>query len=81
MDTVDKIVEDENPDVKLVFTSELALKRSIRKKYPLRGYTQERKQEIWDATFDDNKRWLGMTPKDMEDYLDKQWEEYKSNNI
>jgi len=57
-------------NIPLVFSSELALKRSIRKKYPLRNFSQERKQEIWDATFEDNKKYIGMSKDDMENYMD-----------
>lgn len=54
--------------VELIFTSELALKRSIRKKYP------ELNKEQREATFEDQKKWIGV---DVEEYLDKEYEEYK----
>ena len=55
----------------LIFTSELALKRSIRRKYPKLTVEQ------WKATFDDQKKYVGDT---TEKILDRQWKEYKENN-
>ena len=56
----------------LVFTSELALKRSIRKKYPTLTKDQ------WKATFNDLKKYVNQGT--TEQILDRQWEEYKRNN-
>lgn len=55
----------------LVFTSELALKRSIRKKYPKLSLEQ------WKATFEDQKQYIGDS---TEKIIDKKWEEYKKEN-
>jgi len=46
--------------VPLVFTSELALKRSIRLKYP--GLTKDQ----WKATFDDQKKYIGWKESDLD---------------
>ena len=55
----------------LVFTSELALKRSIRQKYPKMDVAQ------WKATFNDQKKFIGI---DTEEYLDMKWKEYKETH-
>jgi len=68
--------------VDLVFTSENALRRSIRKKYPLENFSEEEREKVWDATFEDNKQWVGMTKQDMENYMEKEYQEEKRlNNI
>ncbi len=54
--------------VDLVFTSELALKRSIRKKYP------NLPKDAQDATFEDQKQYIGV---DVEDYLESKYQAYK----
>ena len=54
--------------VDLVFTSELALKRSIKKKYHLNSKDQQ------DATFEQQKHLVGV---DLEEYLEAKYEEYK----
>jgi len=55
--------------VSLKFTSVQALKRSIKEKYPDAG------KEVWDATFEDHKKYL--THETTEQILDRQWKEYK----
>ena len=69
IDEVENIVD--NADIPLVFTSEHALMRSIRKKYP--KLTEEQQE----ATFKQQKEWVGMSKQDMEDYIDQKYEDYK----
>ena len=58
----------------LRFTSEHALKRSIKEDYA--NNTQEQR----DAIFAQHKQYIGIdTPAKVEALLDKQWEEYKKN--
>ena len=61
----------DNVDIPLVFTSEHALRRSIRKKY------SDLSEEQQEATFEQQKEWIGMSPKQMEDYIDQKYEDYK----
>mgnify|MGYP000280056192 CR=1 FL=1 len=56
--------------VDLVFTSELALKRSIRKKYP--GLSAKQRE----ATFEQQKQYIGI---ELEKYLDMKYEDYKKS--
>jgi len=59
----------------LVYTSEPALKRSIRKKYP--NLTQKE----WKATFNDLKKYIGIKDqRDVEFVLDEEWKQYKKDN-
>ena len=61
----------DNSDIPLVFTSEHALMRSIRKKY------SKLTEEQQNATFNQQKEWVGMSKKDMENYIDQKYEAYK----
>lgn len=56
--------------VDLVFTSELALKRSIKKKYP------KLKPEQLEATFNQQKEMVGV---DLETFLENKYQEYKNS--
>lgn len=58
----------------LVFTSELALKRSIRKKYPCEGMKDKERDAVWEATFEDQRQWIGV---DVEEAIAEKYEEYK----
>ena len=65
----------EGKDIPLVFTSNGALKRSIRKKYPNLNVKQ------WRATYDDQKEYVGIKSQaDIEAYLDEKYEKYKKDN-
>ena len=69
------LTETDHKEIPLVFTSNQALKRSIRKKYPSLNVKQ------WRATYDDQKKYVGIkTPADVDAYLDEKWEEYKKKN-
>jgi len=62
-------------EIDLKFTSELALKRSIRLKYPNAGQGQ------WKATYEDLKQYLKKNDKrTVEQRLDDKWELYKLEN-
>lgn len=57
--------------VDLIFTSEHALKRSIKAKYPTLS------AEIQEATFQDHKKYIGES---TEKILARQWKQYKKDN-
>jgi len=56
----------------LKFSSKLALKRSIRLKYPKAGMDQ------WKATYEDLVKYVGK--ESTEEILDRQYAEYKKAN-
>jgi len=63
--------ESKDEPVKLVFSSKLALMRSIKKKYPNGSKAQ------WDATFDDQKQFCNVN---VEQFLEDKWQKYKKDN-
>ena len=60
-------------EIDLKFSSEQALKRSIRQKYPNAGQAQ------WKATFLDLKKYV-KDSRTVEERLEDQWQEYKKQN-
>ena len=65
--------------MQLIFTSEHALMRSIKKMYPFANFSPENREGVWNAMFNDQKQYVG---KDVEKVLEEKYQDYKkSNNI